>query len=79
MTAPGRARAEQALARGRDDLAGKRIFLFPDSQLEVPLARFLARELAAELIEVHAVHHLDTGIRRAHESSSLTARGLTLP
>jgi light-independent protochlorophyllide reductase subunit N len=52
VTAPGRARAEQALARSRDDLAGKRIFLFPDSQLEVPLARFLARELAAELIEV---------------------------
>ena len=27
-------------------LAGKRIFFFPDSQMEVPLARFLSRELA---------------------------------
>ncbi|MGD0720608.1 MAG: ferredoxin:protochlorophyllide reductase (ATP-dependent) subunit N [Roseiarcus sp.] len=51
-TAPGRARAEQALARYRADLGGKRIFLFPDSQLEIPLARFLARELAVELVEI---------------------------
>jgi light-independent protochlorophyllide reductase subunit N len=33
----------RALARYRDRLAGKRIFFFPDSQLEVPLARFLSR------------------------------------
>jgi light-independent protochlorophyllide reductase subunit N len=32
-------------------LAGKRIFLFPDSQLEIPLARFLARELSMQVIE----------------------------
>jgi light-independent protochlorophyllide reductase subunit N len=31
---------------------GKRIFFFPDSQLEIPLARFLARELQVELVEV---------------------------
>ena len=37
---------ERALARYRAELAGKRVFLFPDSQLEVPLARFLSRELA---------------------------------
>ncbi len=47
-----RARAAQSLARYRDELAGKRIFLFPDSQLEIPLARFLSRELGMELIEV---------------------------
>ncbi|MGU3543020.1 ferredoxin:protochlorophyllide reductase (ATP-dependent) subunit N [Methylobacterium sp. A52T] len=51
-TAPGRARAETALAPHRDKLGGKRVFFFPDSQLEVPLARFLARELGAELVEV---------------------------
>jgi light-independent protochlorophyllide reductase subunit N len=51
-TAPGRARAEVAMAAPRRELAGKRIFLFPDSQLELPLARFLARELGAELIEI---------------------------
>ena len=52
VTAPGRARAEQALARWRTELAGKRIAFFPDSQLEIPLARFLARELDMELVEV---------------------------
>jgi light-independent protochlorophyllide reductase subunit N len=52
VTAPHRARAERALVRSRNDLAGKRIFLFPDSQLEIPMARFLSRELGAELIEV---------------------------
>ena len=45
-------RARTALARARAELAGRRVFLFPDSQLEVPLARFLARELAVQPIEV---------------------------
>ena len=52
VLAPARARAETALARYRPALAGKRIFFFPDSQLEVPLARFLSRELGADLVEV---------------------------
>ena len=52
VTAPGLERARRALARHRSQLAGKRVFFFPDSQLEVPLARFLARELAMELVEV---------------------------
>ena len=51
-TALGRARAETALAPLRKELGGKRVFFFPDSQLEVPLARFLARELGAALVEV---------------------------
>jgi light-independent protochlorophyllide reductase subunit N len=46
------ARARQSIARYRDQLAGKRIFFFPDSQLEIPLARFLSRELGMVLIEV---------------------------
>ncbi len=50
--APARARARTALARHRAALAGKRIFFFPDSQLEVPLARFVSRELGMELVEV---------------------------
>lgn len=45
-------RAQQALAAHRARLAGRRIFFFPDSQLEVPLARFLARELGMQLTEV---------------------------
>jgi light-independent protochlorophyllide reductase subunit N len=51
-TAPGIERARQAVSRHRFQLAGKRIFLFPDSQLEVPLARFLARELDMVPVEV---------------------------
>ena len=51
-TASGIERARQAVSRYRFQLAGKRIFLFPDSQLEVPLARFLARELDMVPVEV---------------------------
>jgi light-independent protochlorophyllide reductase subunit N len=46
------ARAEKALAHYRPRLEGRRIFFFPDSQLEIPLARFLARELGMGLTEV---------------------------
>ncbi|MEJ1159228.1 ferredoxin:protochlorophyllide reductase (ATP-dependent) subunit N [Prosthecomicrobium sp. N25] len=52
VTGPGRARAQAAVARRGADLAGKRVFFFPDSQLEVPLARFLARECGMEPVEV---------------------------
>ncbi|CAN5339151.1 ferredoxin:protochlorophyllide reductase (ATP-dependent) subunit N [soil metagenome] len=52
VIAPARQRAALALAAHRVSLAGKSIFFFPDSQLEVPLARFLARELGMRLIEV---------------------------
>ena len=45
VTAPRAERARLSLARYRGELEGKRVFFFPDSQLEVPLARFLAREL----------------------------------
>lgn len=45
-------RAQRALGPHRAALAGKRIFFFPDSQLEVPLARFLSRELSMQLVEV---------------------------
>ncbi len=50
--APARDRASAALAKQRERLAGKRIFFFPDSQLEVPLARFLSRELGMVPTEV---------------------------
>lgn len=45
-------RARRALEKHRFQLAGKRLFFFPDSQLEVPLARMLSRELSVELVEV---------------------------
>lgn len=50
--APRAERARTALARHRERLAGKSLFFFPDSQLEVPLARFAARELGMRLVEV---------------------------
>ncbi len=52
VTAAARERAGAAVARYRAQLAGKRIFFFPDSQLEIPLARFLSRELSMQLVEV---------------------------
>ena len=51
-TAAPRQRAEKALAVQRDMLQGQRIFFFPDSQLEIPLARFVHRELGMDLVEV---------------------------
>ena len=45
-------RARKALEPHRQILQGKRIFLLPESQLELPLARFLQRECGMELIEV---------------------------
>ncbi|MDP4025418.1 ferredoxin:protochlorophyllide reductase (ATP-dependent) subunit N [Methylobacterium sp. NEAU 140] len=65
-TASGRARAETALAAYRDKLGGRRVFFFPDSQLEVPLARFLARELGAELVEVGTPY-----LHRAHLAAEI--------
>lgn len=52
VVAPAEKRAHLSLEKARTRLAGKRVFFFPDSQLEVPLARFLARELMMELVEV---------------------------
>ena len=52
VVAPGRERAARAIARHRETLAGKTIFFLPDSQLEVPLARYLANELGMVPIEV---------------------------
>lgn len=52
VLAPYQKRAEKSLAHHREKLAGKSIFFMPDSQLEVPLARFLSRELGMVLTEV---------------------------
>jgi light-independent protochlorophyllide reductase subunit N len=50
--APNAERARVALTRYRERLEGKRLFMFPDSQLEIPLARFLHEECGMELVEV---------------------------
>jgi light-independent protochlorophyllide reductase subunit N len=52
VTAAARSRASAALARQREHLQGRSVFFFPDSQLEPPIARFLARELGMRLLEV---------------------------
>jgi light-independent protochlorophyllide reductase subunit N len=59
-------RARNALNRYRLELENKRLFMFPDSQLELPLARFLNRELGMTLTEIgtpylqrsHLIHEL---------------------
>ena len=52
VTAAPRARARKAIARAAESLNGKSVFFFPDSQLEIPLARFLTRECGMTAIEV---------------------------
>ena len=52
VTKSARERAASAVSRLRLKLEGKRIFFFPDSQLEIPIARYLSRELGMELVEV---------------------------
>jgi light-independent protochlorophyllide reductase subunit N len=66
VVAPARERARRALQRHRDVLAGRSIFFFPDSQLEIPIARFLSRELGMQLIEVGTPY-----LHRAHLASEL--------
>ena len=52
VLAPYQERARKALSHHRAQLEGKSIFFMPDSQLEVPLARFLANELGMVPVEV---------------------------
>ena len=54
VTAAPRARARKAVAQAAEVLAGKSVFFFPDSQLEIPLARFLTRECGMSAVEVGA-------------------------
>ena len=52
VTAAPRARARAAIARAGAPLAGRSLFFFPDSQMEIPLARFLTAECGMTAIEV---------------------------
>ena len=52
VTAAPRERARTAMERHRFALDGRRVFFFPDSQLELPLARVLSRELGVQPIEI---------------------------
>lgn len=66
VIAPGRERAKRAIEHSYAKLAGKRITFLPDSQLEVPLARFLATELGMEPVEVGTPY-----LHRRHLSQEL--------
>ncbi|MEO0499652.1 MAG: ferredoxin:protochlorophyllide reductase (ATP-dependent) subunit N [Pseudomonadota bacterium] len=68
VLAPFQERGRRALAHHRDRLTGKTIFFMPDSQLEVPLARFLAGELGMTLVEVGTPY-----LHRAHLAQELAA------
>jgi light-independent protochlorophyllide reductase subunit N len=70
VVGPARTRAQGALARLRPQLQGKRISFLPDSQLEVPLARFLQDELGMELVEVGTPY-----LHRAHLARELDRFG----
>ena len=52
VTDAPRARARRAIRQASEGLAGKSVFFFPDSQLEIPLARFLTRECGMTAVEV---------------------------
>jgi len=65
---PYQERATTALAHQRARLSGRSIFFMPDSQLEVPLARFLANELGMRLIEVGTPY-----LHRQHLAQELAA------
>ena len=54
--APARVRARSAIAHYRDRLEGRSLFLFPDSQLEPAVARFLYRECGMKIVEVGTPH-----------------------
>lgn len=52
VTAAPRARARRAVAAAAETLRGRSVFFFPDSQLEIPLARFLTTECGMRAVEV---------------------------
>lgn len=64
--APGIARATAAVARHHAALEGRTVTFFPDSQLEVPFARFLANELGMRLGEIATPY-----LHRAHLAAEL--------
>ena len=60
-------RAKHAVNKSAKFLKGKSVFFFPDSQLEIPLARFLNGELGMKLLEVGTPY-----IHRKHVEKELS-------
>lgn len=70
VTQASRRRAVQALAGYKAELGGRSLFIFPDSQLEIPLARMLSRELGMRIVEIGTPY-----LHRAHLASELALLG----
>ena len=68
VTRPLIERSNRALERYRPRLAGKSVFLMPDSQLEIPIARFLSREMGMTLVEVGTPY-----LHRSHLADDIAA------
>ena len=60
---PLKERGRAAVAPHRLELEGKRLFLLPDSQMELALGRFLQRECGMELVEV-GTPYLDRALQQ---------------
>ena len=54
VTEAPRARARSAVAQASEVLRDRSVFFFPDSQLEIPLARFLTTECGMRAVEIGA-------------------------
>ena len=54
VTSAPKARARKAVSSAAKKLSGKTVFFFPDSQLEIPLARFLVNECGMKALEIGA-------------------------
>jgi light-independent protochlorophyllide reductase subunit N len=68
-----RERGKRAVARYLPQLAGRRMFFFPDSQMEIPLARFVARELSMTVIEAGTPY-----LHRQHLAEELDLLPITI-
>jgi len=75
VTQPKIERAQKALARYIPMLESKRISFFPDSQLEIPLARFLSQECGMKVLEIGTPYlhkqHLEAELNLLPENSRI--------
>ena len=75
VTQPKIERAQKALARYLPMLENKRISFFPDSQLEIPLARFLSQECGMKVLEIGTPYlhkqHLEAELELLPENSRI--------
>ncbi|QWD01713.1 ferredoxin:protochlorophyllide reductase (ATP-dependent) subunit N [Polynucleobacter paneuropaeus] len=75
VTQPKIERAQKALARYIPMLESKSISFFPDSQLEIPLARFLSQECGMKVLEIGTPYlhkqHLEVELDLLPENSRI--------